>query len=424
MSADIIKFPVDRQAWTSLVKKHDLGTASIHQTRCVSASKISETQYLLLRSFWVSSDTGPKKDPKEWGIRRIDEAKKWFDGNGDWQIYIQNLSPKTLYPVPPPGLGTFSYAWLTQRQVTKLPHEYEDEEGEDKNVSFSPIASRLRSSDNRQSLDGRKTPDSPSEAIAQRKGFLQISPSQSSDDSNDEFHAGNKGKGKEKAGDSDMNSVTGGIGNLSVGEESVTSEAQSTSDGSRSIYKMSPGSSRRAFPKVEDEQIVNGFLIALLVSICMYNQRQKSNGDGEKPFLFEARTDGHLAPLTPGRTGVIPSAIIVEVKPTYRRYNNRVIYQATSQMAAWIFEEPDVPGTQQPYRRAMILQERHEIRLVISKYDQNYIDYLHGKPDSNSEVPLLEMHELRTWDIEEESDMKRFGPILLALALQNGKLEY
>lgn len=72
----------------------------------------------------------------------------------------------------------------------------------------------------------------------------------------------------------------------------------------------------------------------------------------------------------------------------------------------------------------MIIQERHEIRLVIATYDRRYIDYLNNKQSDNSDVSLMEMCEVYSWDITKQNNMKSFGPVLLALALQNGKLEY
>lgn len=72
----------------------------------------------------------------------------------------------------------------------------------------------------------------------------------------------------------------------------------------------------------------------------------------------------------------------------------------------------------------MIIQEREKIRLIIAKYDQRYVDYLHNKPSNGPAVALMEMYELYSWNITNESQMQKFGSILLALALQNGKLEY
>lgn len=70
----------------------------------------------------------------------------------------------------------------------------------------------------------------------------------------------------------------------------------------------------------------------------------------------------------------------------------------------------------------MILQERQEIRLVIAKYDSNYVNYLKNTANAVATISLLEMHEVRVWDIEKENEMKEFGNILLALVLQGGKL--
>lgn len=73
--------------------------------------------------------------------------------------------------------------------------------------------------------------------------------------------------------------------------------------------------------------------------------------------------------------------------------------------------------------RPMIIQEREQIRLIIATYDQKYIDYLYNKPLSGPEIPLMTMNELFVWDITKRHHMEIYGPVLLALALQNGKLE-
>ncbi|KAM5434848.1 hypothetical protein McanMca71_007629 [Microsporum canis] len=457
MSIDIVKFPEDRRDWTEFVKQHSLGEASIHSTTCDSASKISTAQYLLLRSFWVIRSKIKSKDPKEWGIKRVNESEKWLNENKDWLAYLQNLSPITTYSAPPPRLGTFAYTWFTHQQVVSLPIKYDEGEAEDKNVSFSPIASRLRSSDKKappheeeqssSPLD-KKTPshgEERSSSPLDKKGY-RTPPGQVTR-SDGLFHHSDFDRA---ARDSTMEDLTRTFSHMKTGEESQKSPSQSLSsksdathksDSTSNEHKYSPRSARRAFPKVEDEQIVNGFLIALLASICMYHngvklqwspvrkgfkfgKKDAEEGNADKPYLFEARTDGHLASWNPGSKDVKPSAIIVEVKPTSREYNNRVIYQATAQMAAWIFQEPDPPGAKQPYRRPMIIQEREKIRLIIAKYDQRYVDYLHNKPSNGPAVALMEMYELYSWNITNESQMQKFGSILLALALQNGKLEY
>ncbi|KAK2820081.1 hypothetical protein FQN49_007739 [Arthroderma sp. PD_2] len=433
-SNDIIEFPSTDREWMSRAKRNKLESASIHHTVCASASKISEAQYLLLRSFWVRVPL-VKGKPEDWGINTVREASRWLDNEGDWQKYLQSLdSSSTTTPVP--RLGSFSYVSLARCQVTRLPEEY-DEEEEDKNVSFSPIAGRLRSSDNKYPPYGRTTPDSPSEAIARKRGIYQAPPSLSSDDGIDNDNSKGKAKGKSNAS-GDLTEV---FGKINLREGSVHDSVQSSSSESKvvSSFEMSPNSFRRAFPKVEDEQIVNGFLIAFLATLCMHNPDVKlewspvrkafkfgkveNPSSGEKAFLFEARTDGHLSQPASKKTNV-RSAMIVEVKPTLRAYSNRVIYQATAQMAAWIYEEPDERDSPKPYRRAMILQERHEVRLVIAKYGQDYVDYLHDEAATGSDVSLLEMLEVRVWDIEKRRDMQEFGAILLALALQNGKLRY
>ncbi|KAF3491345.1 uncharacterized protein GIQ15_00862 [Arthroderma uncinatum] len=427
-TSDIITFPTSKDGWKADAKKHKLGDASIHHTPCASASKISEAQYLLLRSFWVTAKQDTKRNAKDWGITATSEARRWLDNEDDWRKYLQTLTSTATTPVP--RLGSFSYVHLSRHQVTRLPETFREEEG-DKNVSFSPIAGRLRST--KYPPDGRITPDSP----LAKKGGHYPPLSQSSDDDYDNNSFKGKAKGKDKA----QGSLTEAFNKFGLEEGSVHGSVKSSSSESQMVssFEMSPNSYRKAFPKVEDEQIVNGFLIAFLATLCMHNPDVKlewspvrkalkfgkveAPASGEKAFLFEARTDGHLSRPGVGDSDV-RSAMIVEVKPTLRGYNNRVIHQATAQMAAWIYAEADDPSTQQPYRRAMILQERHEIRLVIATYDQAYVDYLHDKVDAASDRSLLEMHEYRVWDIQKEAQMRDFGVTLLALALQNGKLLY
>jgi hypothetical protein len=70
----------------------------------------------------------------------------------------------------------------------------------------------------------------------------------------------------------------------------------------------------------------------------------------------------------------------------------------------------------------MILQERHDIRLVIGEYDQHYVDYICNNPEPNAPLSFLRMKEYGLWSIEESDDMEELGPMLLALSLSNGQL--
>lgn len=374
MSGDLVKFPVSGPLWTKAAKEAGIGQASIYHTPCESASKMSLPQYLLLRSFWIPNDRVKLRDPKKWGIKRINEAEKWLEDNKDWLIYLQNLSPIITYSAPPPGLGTFAYAWFIHHQVISLPTKY-DEGEEDKNVSFSPISGRLRSSDKTRPR-GNGSPHSPLSG----KGYQTPRDQLDGSDTYYQHDEPNRADGSEGEGAFALQKLTEALGNVVTNEgtspsQSLHSKPSSPSKSSESEksekpgseHKYSPRSARRAFPKVEDEQIVNGFLIALLASICMYHNGVKlqwslvrkafkfgvqdaEQDTVEKPYLFEARTDGHLASWNPGSNDARASAIIVEVKPTSRGYNNRVVHQATAQMAAWIFQEPDAPGTKQPYQ--------------------------------------------------------------------------
>lgn len=343
MASEIVDFPRTRGHWTAMVKENELGEADIYSTPCRSGSKVSVSQYLLIRSVWVPYSSSIKsKNLKKWGIKRFRQAGKWLENNNDWLTYLQNLSQIIEYSGPPPGLGAFSYVWFTHHQVVSLPMEYEQGEDQDKNVSYSPISSRLRSADHKTDLHGKEESPTP----LGKKGY-RTPPDQILEYEN---YSPSEG-------------LAEGMSELNFDEKTRKSPSQASS----SDATMSPGSARRAFPKVEDEQIVNSYIIALLASICMYHPDVKLHwspvrksfkfgtravepNSGDRPYLFEARTDGHLASWQPGSNGVKSSAVIVEVKPTSKHYNNRIIYQVTAQMASWIYQEPDAPGTKEPYR--------------------------------------------------------------------------
>ncbi|KAM5443785.1 hypothetical protein MferCBS31731_001031 [Microsporum ferrugineum] len=441
-SRDFVTFPETKGEWATKASEYDLKDASIHSKICDSASKISEEQYLLLRSFWVLRS---KDKPENLGIKTLSKASRWLEKFDDWQQYLQNLSSQVTAPVP--NLGSFSYVFLARCQVTRLPEEYDAEE-EDKNVNFSPIAHRLRSSDNKPIPDDYR--QSPAKLAGEKRGVDQTLDKNKFIEAMKKVASGKVGgndsssgdtKGKEKAEDA----LPEEFGNLQIREGSLeflagsswSSSSEEPQGQGNSPYGMSPNSLRKAFPKVEDEQIVNGFLIAFLATLCMHHPEVKlewspvrkafkfgkvdNPAGGERSFLFEARTDGHLCQPILKKTDV-QSAMIVEVKPTLRAYSNRVIYQATAQMAAWIYKEPDESTSQGPYRRAMILQERQEIRLIIAKYDRSYINYLRNEEEAGAKRSLLEMHQSQAWDISDAKHMREFGNILLALVLQGGKL--
>ena len=72
----------------------------------------------------------------------------------------------------------------------------------------------------------------------------------------------------------------------------------------------------------------------------------------------------------------------------------------------------------------MILQERNQIRLVVSTYDTDYVKYITNKSSSLSRLSLMEMAEYGPWEIKSAEDMAKLGLIILALTLQGGNLQH
>lgn len=64
----------------------------------------------------------------------------------------------------------------------------------------------------------------------------------------------------------------------------------------------------------------------------------------------------------------------------------------------------------------MISQDRHEIFLVIAKYDKDYVKYLNtGKYHDGL---FMTMHEFGPFKPEEEEHMRKLGAYLLAFTSQ------
>jgi hypothetical protein len=92
----------------------------------------------------------------------------------------------------------------------------------------------------------------------------------------------------------------------------------------------------------------------------------------------------------------------------------------------------------------MVSQDRHEIYLIIAEYDDAYLDYIKNEnqpdppsdpyistdsddsddPDSQNQVSLMTMHQFGPWNVSLKHHMKELGELMLALMLQDGKLDF
>ncbi|KAK2810361.1 hypothetical protein FQN50_003092 [Emmonsiellopsis sp. PD_5] len=392
--------------WSARARQVGVYGKSIYELPAYdSGSKIQELQYLTLRSYWAVPKNSKQSAA---GIPGVAEARNWLAKRQDWMAYLNELKADSKPSLPVPDLGSFSFCYSVQQQITGV-RQIIAEDNEVNKVNLTPWSLRLRHGKGTQPTG----PESPTLVALQHK------------QTRTRFEAGGPA--------SRTHVATEDILDLEELRLADIDDEQSDHEPSplASTYMPSPRTARREFPDVEDEQIVNYFLVALLGCLSFHRADTRSLWSGLRKsfkfgrgddYLFQAQTDGHLYALK-SMPSTAESFIILEVKPTYRGKTNKIIYQATAQMAAWIYCEHE-SGTSQTgkFRRIMILQERHDIRLIVAEYDQDYVDYIRNSPKPNTPLSLLRMNEYGPWDIDNPKEMEELGPILLALALSDGKL--
>ncbi|PYH91021.1 hypothetical protein BO71DRAFT_401708, partial [Aspergillus ellipticus CBS 707.79] len=176
---------------------------------------------------------------------------------------------------------------------------------------------------------------------------------------------------------------------------------------------------RLMFPPTKDEQIVNTALVVFLNALtihfplikrCDWTVHRKAFVPQFEEAKFESRTDGYL---DDGKGN--PYALI-DVKPIIRALTNqsRIQMQEGSQMASWIKIDIDAHLEK---LRVHVSQNRHEVFITIAEYDKGYVSYLRKTPANNEHPSFLTMHQYGPWNTNNAGDMKKLGPILLALTL-------
>ncbi|KAK2745104.1 hypothetical protein FQN57_004011 [Myotisia sp. PD_48] len=292
-----------------------------------SASKMGTKQYLALRSTWRP---GPKNtDPKLWGITRVNEAKAILEKMDGWKVFLRNLD-KVERRVPlPPGLLQFGQAYHLHQQIFDVrppPDENEDDmvrsQSPGDRLSTSPMNVDARSE--------RSSHSAQSSSPAER------------------FSAARQSSSPAKR-------------TPSVGEQPyATALHDSTSTWAPSNDVLSA-----EIPSIRSEWAIVRKAFEVMEG---------------KNCIFQARSDGCLRIVGPN-TIDSPSSVILETKRAARENDHpTIIYQATAQLAAWICREPDVRDkSKKKYHRAMIIRERHDMRVAVATYDDDYIDYIQNQ---------------------------------------------
>ncbi|KAE8406285.1 hypothetical protein BDV37DRAFT_269932 [Aspergillus pseudonomiae] len=364
------KLPVDYSTWQDAVKAHGLVGKTVHTAELASASKMDFKQFLLLRVLWKLhlgnrlSSLPPVLEPYH------TQATILLNKSQSWASYCSSIvngeNPE----------GSFAIARHYQVKAANngkcmRPDSFD-----------TPVAKRTRSYTRRnleEEFRNLQVDETPS------KSLTPISQMPISEDSSDDD---------------------------SVVADPLLPPPTPAALVPEDLQKL-------MFPPTKDEQIVNTALVVFLNSLtihfpmikrCDWTLHRKAFVPQFEEARFESRTDGYL---DDGKGN--PYALI-EVKPIIRALINqsRIQVQEGSQMASWI--KIDINANLDKLR-VHVSQNRHEIFITIAEYDNGYVSYLRKKPANDEHPSFLTMHQYGPWNTDNAADMKKLGPILLALTL-------
>ena len=68
--------------------------------------------------------------------------------------------------------------------------------------------------------------------------------------------------------------------------------------------------------------------------------------------------------------------------------------------------------------RLLFAQNRNQFYIILARYQQGYIDYLHGKQRDINKAPFLEMHRFGPWDLYKKEDQRELAAVHEALIIE------
>ena len=316
MSANLSELPATAAEWRKQIIDADLEGLSIFDLGSYdSGSKITHTQFLLLRVLWLKNDQNVfSRTLQSWIPQsEYEKAKRLLKASRCWHKYLESFKQTAaeLNGKELPHLGTFSLVRDSQCEVEKIGNDYDASES----LKFSPIAHRTRA---RAVLENRlQCPSTPTPVAAGPAGF--VTPKMLS-----KF-----------------------VDWMTPGSSSTPfPPGSSAAKKSDILSPYSPVSAEAAvhFPPTPDEQIVNSALVLFLKAVTIHFvgganwsiQRKAFNIGDKGDKGFEARVDGVLF-----RRSDHMIMAILEVKPFVRGKKEAAIQrQEAAQMAAWISSFP------------------------------------------------------------------------------------
>lgn len=304
--------PQDEAQWASFARDHQVDpAATLHGSVQKSGSKISNSQFALLRVLWNPGNE--KRSPLELerlcndGLiqkRHLDAADKFLRDLAGWNAYRSSLRDESSRNhVTSAGnvavdLGIFSLVRYYQHLSTETA-EYPEEEN-------PPMMDKIAVSSRRSDGDSEGRPVTPTPTDMDQLG--------------DKFDH--------------------------VALRTPSSGPPSTMS---SEYPLVAGS-QKMLRAVEDEQIVNTSLILFLNALTIHHPGVEGHWslyrqpftvlDAKKQKVYAAQVDGVFRL----RKGAEDARVIVEVKP-FARLKSLPVYikiqmQESAQMAAWIATQP------------------------------------------------------------------------------------
>ncbi|RAL00034.1 uncharacterized protein BO80DRAFT_446047 [Aspergillus ibericus CBS 121593] len=382
----------DEKDWETFATANQVQGVSIYRLlNYKSASKIGAPQYLALRALW-RFEGAPAFKPQDWGIEGVKAAKELLGQLQKWEAFLQavpRLVPlNSILPIQS-DLGKFELIWYYGQLIRGSPGTSAPDN--DDNLDFAPISQRTRSQTWR--LDSLHIPTDPGHNILKRRfaKMLEEAEAQEPPVTPPTTYTPGPAKGEAPA--------------LPVSPSKLPSPE--TPEDDLDLDPTYEDDEEDTFPPVSDENIVNSYLagFASLVTMTVpgvqahWSQQRKGfkvSNRGNK--LYEARTDGHLFLAKSERTKAI-----IEVKPMIHAEPNEIAGDASKNKR---------------FLRLLFSMNRHEIYLIITEYNADYVDYLIN-PDRNSDYQsFLTMNQFGPWDIATTKDVENIGSLILAVTLQ------
>jgi hypothetical protein len=298
---------------------------ALKPTDLKSASKVEPVQYAAFRVLWKMYTVNPSHD-KVFGGVDIAKAEAILEDCAPWKRYlaaVKATSPALM------SMGPFAIVLMNQEQAC----ETKVDRTRPKIHNDIPMTRSRTAQQAQAAAAGTAVLQDPPEALHEAVARGPLDAIDQGFDDDDE-------------------------GLIGTGDPFVTPLRPAKAAKAALLTPITPASNVSlgldAFPKIDDENVVNKALVDLLQAIALvgyeadvvrrsaqWSMRREAfhvKGNRKRP-LYEAQVDGVLLDEIKGKQTEKRTRVILEVKPNLRADNYHTRYQEAAQVVAWIASE-------------------------------------------------------------------------------------